>query len=507
MNNLNEKRSTAMSLREWLDFLEAQGELQRITAEVDWNLEIGSITRRALAEGQPALLFENIKDYKEGRCTKLFTGGVGSKERLALALGLSKEVSFQTIVRTIKERLRQPVAPQEVLHGPVKDNILKGDQIDLYEFPVPKWNALDGGRYINTSGSVITRDPETGRINIGTYRGMILDKDSIGVLLVMTASWGKAFLKYRDLGKPMPVAVAYGFDPVLFITASTAIQPGMPAKYEIAGGLRQAPVEVVRAETSDLLVPAGAEIVVEGYISTDPEDVRMEGPFGEYTGYSAGLKSLKPYIKVTAITHRNDPIFRGSIEGSTPGRLSESPYLNTPSNCAVLWNMLEDMGVPGVTDIWGPISVAGPHELRVSIKKAYRGHAKQVAFALWGSGMSPYIGKYVIVVDEDIDIHDPEAISWAISSRANPAMDAITVYPGTLGSVLDPSVPLPKKDPRKYGHGSWARVLIDATVNWELEPEEQFGGRREPPITTILPRDQEELIDRRWEEYGFKRHT
>ena len=505
MKGLNGKTAKAMSLREWISLLESEGELKRITAEVDWNMEIGSITRRALTEGKPALLFENIKDYKSGRCTKLFTGGVGSKGRLALALGLPKEASsFQTIVRTIKQRFRQPIAPKEVSNGAVKENIIKGDSVDLYEFPVPVWNTLDGGRYINTAGSVITRDPETGRINIGTYRGMILDKNSIGILLVMTANWGKAFAKYRAMKKPMPVAVVYGFDPVLFITASTALLLGMPPKYEMAGGLRQAPIELVKAETSDLLVPSDAEIVVEGYISTDPNDVRMEGPFGEYTGFSAGLKSPKPFIRVTAITHRNDLIFRGAIEGSTPGRLSESPFLSTPSDCAALWNMFEDVGVPGVTDVWGPISVAGPHEIRVSIKKAYRGHAKQVAFAIWGSGMSPYIGKYVIVVDDDIDIHDPEAVSWAISSRANPAMDAITLYPGTHGSVLDASVPLKRKDPRKYGQGSWTRVLIDATVNWELEPEEQFDGKREPPLTTMLPKEQEELIGRRWKEYGFE---
>src|SRR3989304_5708795 len=212
MKSLNGKTAKTMSLREWISLLESEGELKRITAEVDWNMEIGSITRRALTEGKPALLFENIKDYKSGRCTKLFTGGVGSKGRLALALGLPKEASsFQTIVRTIKQRFRQPIAPKEVSKGAVKENIIKGNRVDLYEFPVPRWNTLDGGRYINTAGSVITRDPETCRINIGTYRGMILDKNSIGVLLVMTANWGKAFAKYRAMKKLKPVAVVSGY--------------------------------------------------------------------------------------------------------------------------------------------------------------------------------------------------------------------------------------------------------------------------------------------------------
>lgn len=499
-----EKQERAMSLREWMILLESQGELQKIKAKVDWNLEIGSICRRALTEGQPALLFENIKDYEKGRCAKLFTGGVGTRARYALALSLPRDTSFKTMVKTARQRLENPLTPRVVSTGPVKENILKGKKIDLFEFPVPYWNELDGGRYINTAATVITKDPETGRLNAGTYRGMIVDKDAIGVLMVMTANWGKAFMKYQAAGKPMPVAIVYGFDPLLLITASSSMPPGMPSKYEIVGGLRQAPIELVKAETSDLLVPADAEIVVEGYISTDPKDVKMEGPFGEYTGKAGGLKSPKPYVKVTAITHRNGPIFRGLLEGNSPGHLTEDPYLTNITTSAVAWYILDHNGVPGIRDVWCPIEIAGPDEFRVSIKKAYRGHAKQVAFGIWGSNLYGWQGKYVYVVDDDIDVHDWGAVQWAVNFRANPAMGAISVHPECAGSALDPSVPLKKRNLSLYGMGYAARVLIDATVNWELDLEEQFGGRRESPWVTILPPNQKNLIDRRWKEYGFK---
>ena len=499
-----EERERAMSLREWMSLLESQGELKRIKVKVDWNLEIGSICRRALTEGQPALLFENIKDYKKGRCTKVFTGGVGTRARYALALGLPKDTSFKNMVKMVRERFEHPIAPRVVSIGPVKENIIRGKKVDLYEFPVPHWNKLDGGRYINTAATVITKDPETGRLNAGTYRGMIVEKDAIGVLMVMTANWGKAFMKYRAMGKPMPVAVVYGFDPLLLMISSSSMPPGMPSKYEIAGGLRQAPIELVKAETSDLFVPADAEMVVEGYISTDPKDVKMEGPFGEYTGKAGGLKSPKPYIKVTAITHRNDPIFRGLLEGNSPGHLTEDPYLTNITTSAVAWYILDHNGVPGIVDVWCPIEIAGPDEFRVSIKKAYRGHAKQVAFGIWGSNLYGWQGKYVYVVDDDIDVHDWGAVQWAVNFRVNPAMDAISIHPGCAGSALDPSVPLEKRNLGLYGMGYAARVLIDATVNWELDPEEQFGGRRESPWVTILPPDQQNLIDRRWKEYGFK---
>ncbi|MDP2725791.1 MAG: UbiD family decarboxylase, partial [Syntrophales bacterium] len=159
-------------------------------------------------------------------------------------------------------------------------------------------------------------------------------------------------------------------------------------------------------------------------------------------------------------------------------------------------------GVPGILDVWFSPIVASTN-LRVRIKKMYRGHAKQVANALWGAGLANYAAKHVIVVDDDIDIHDDAAVDWAIAYRVNAAMDDIIFFPGTFGSMLDPSVPLDKRDVSKYGQGKWTRVLIDATKNWELERQEQYGGDIYPPLATDITPEEEELIAKRWKEYGF----
>ncbi|MDY6862298.1 MAG: UbiD family decarboxylase [Thermodesulfobacteriota bacterium] len=490
-------------LREWISKLEGEGELKRIKAEVDWDRELGTITRMVLNGKGPALLFENIKDYKSPPYNKFFTNSIGSYSRVSFALGMKEEIHPRILTRTMKDRFAKPLTSSEVNQGSVKENILTGSDIDLFKFPIPKWHHLDGGRYINTVGSVITRDPETGVMNAGTYRGMIAGKDKIAVLLATSQHWGIHFAKYKERKEPMPVAVVYGWDPSLFIAASTPIpHHGGVTEYEAAGALRESPVELVKCEKSDLLVPAHAEMVVEGFIADDPKTFAMEGPFGEYPGYYGGMAAPKPVINVNCITHRNDPIFQGTLVGSSPGRWDESAYFSS-SFCAVAWNYLEAAGVPGVTDVWfSPVTAST--NLRVRIKKLYRGHAKQVANALWGTALSNYCAKHVIVVDEDIDIHEDEAIDWAISYRVNATMGDIVTFPGTIGSMLDPSVPLEDRNVFNYGQGKWTRVLVDATKNWELGRQEQYGGEFFPPLATDVDPEIEKIAIKRWKEYGLE---
>lgn len=489
-------------LRAFMDACEKKGELVRIKKEVDWNLELGGIARSVMRKGGPALLFENIKGYENARCQRLFINGLGNRQRVAMALGLPLEASYRDITVTMKERLLRPVAPVEVPSGPVKEVILRGDEIDLYEFPVPKYNHMDGGRYINTYCGVATMNPETKVMNVGTYRGMILEKNKIGVLLATTQHWGHHFVKYREMGREMPVAVVYGWDPTLLMVAGAPIVHHGRSEYDYCGALRECPVELVKCETSDIMVPAAAEIVVEGFINPDPGTYEMEGCFGEYPGTYGGLKSLKPVLRVECITHRKNPIFRGGLVGNTPGRLSEDGYWISPAVCAVIWNHLDDVGVPNVLGVWGsPVAVA--NNVRVQIKKIYRGHAQQVAMALWSNSISNYSSKNVVVVDEDIDVFSDDAVEWAISYRTNAEMHDIQFFHNTFGSMLDPSTPLPLRNVQKYGQGKTSRVLIDATVSWELEPEEQYGGKRFPDLCTVLSPEIEEVINRRWEDYGI----
>lgn len=484
-------------LREWIEVLDGRGELKRIRAEVDWDEEIGAITREISSNHGPALLFENIKDHRTTLCKRLFTNGTGTRERVCGLLGLPETMSYRELVSTFKDRFSKPVKPVMVEGGPVQENVLTGDEIDLYQFPVPKWNPLDGGRYIMTSASVVTMDPESHVLNAGTYRGMISTEKTISVLLATSQGWGKHFVKYKNRGEEMPVAVVLGWDPTLFLAASTPVN--FP-EYEMAGSLRGAPVELVKCRTSDLLVPATAEIVIEGRISPDPKSFELEGPYSEYPGYYGGQRAPKHTIRVECITYRNDPVFTGCLTGSSPGRTNEGTCWTPATFSAVAWQYLEHAGVPNVLGVWRG---KWPEIIRVQIRKSYRGHAKQVAMALWGSSFANYAAKHVIVVDEDIDIFDWEAIEWALAYRVNAAMGDISFFSGTVGSMLDPSVPISERNSVKYGHGKWTRVLIDATINWELEPQEQYGGERYPPLGTAISSRMEETLRRRWKEYGL----
>lgn len=488
------------SLRTWLAELEAHGELARIQAEVDWDRELSAITRINLSLGGPGLLFESIKGYRNGRCTKFLTSAVGNRKQVCLLLGVDPATSDAGLVRHLKSKYRSGVKPVQVPTGPVKKNVLRGDDIDLFEFPVPRWHELDGGRFIDTFCGVITRDPDSGAMNVGLYRGQVVGSRQIGKLLVPTQHWGAHFSQYRHNSVPMPIAIVYGWHDVLPFCAGSPF-PRTVCEYDMMGAILGRPVELVKCETNDLLVPASAEIVVEGVISPDPATFMMEGPFAEYPGYAGGKPSAKPVVDVRCMTHREDPILRGTLEGARPGFPTEDSTLCAYSWSALAWNMLEDAGVTGVTDVWMPPVVTGTN-IVVQIRKAYRGHAAQVGNALWGSSAGQFFFKNVMVVEEDIDIRDPQALEWAFAYRVNAGEGQLLTFGPTFGSPLDPSTPRAQADVRKYGTGRWTRLLIDATRNWEFDPNPDWGNRRFPPINK-LPSELEERIHKRWNEYGI----
>jgi len=491
---------TGPSMRSWLKTLEQAGQLHQIDALVDWNQEIGAIARVNLSQRGPALLFENIKDHENTRGTRFMTCGLGSKEQVALMLGLPVTTSSKDIIHYLRDLYRNPIEPKMVANGVVKENILTGDDIDLYQFPAPIWHHMDGGRYIDSFAVTVTKDPESQVPNIGLYRGQLLDKDKIGKLLVKTQGWGQHFIKYGMKPEPMPVAIIYGWHDVLPFCGASCFTRNV-CEWDMMGAILGHPVELVKCETVDLEVPASAEIVVEGFVDPDPASFEMEGPFSEYPGYSGGKPSPKPVVRVSAITHRNNPIMRGGLEGTRPGFPSEDLATFSHSWSAIAWNLLTDLGVSGVTDVWVPPVTSGTHII-IQIHKNYRGHAQQVSSAIWGWSMAQFAFKHVIVVEEDIDIRDPEAIEWAIAYRVNAGEGDILTYGPTFGSPLDPSTPVALRNPGKYGSGMWTRVLIDATRSWELEINPDYGNRRYPPINT-LPVELENKIHSRWKEYGI----
>ncbi|MFH0913899.1 MAG: UbiD family decarboxylase [Chloroflexota bacterium] len=481
-------------LREWMNLLEAEGELKRVKARVDWNLEMPTIIRKVFVQRGPALLFENIKDHEKTWSTRMFTGGLGSRKRLCLMLGLPQDTPHKELVQVARKRFKESIKPVTVKSGPVKENIVKGEKVDLFQFPVPKWHPLDAGRYINTCSGIVTRDPEASTLNMGIYRGMIGGKNKINVHMVPAQGWGVHYSKYKEMGKPMPVAVVCGWDPAMMFVAGTPIP--LENEYEVIGSVRQQPVELVKCETSDLLVPAAAEIVIEGTVSPDPASYEVEGPFGEWTGYY-GIARPRPVIQVSCVTFRNDPIFRGLQEGMNPGVVNESAVMAYVFLSAIMWNTLEGQGIPGIIDVIPePLTV-------VQIHKTYRGQAKQIAAAIWSQRIVLNYCKNIMVVEEDVDIHNPRALQVALRNNVDPARQ-ITIFPGMPGNALDPASSHDEADEVTYGAGKQNHMLIDATIDWETHPiREEWGNRRYPPRCTDMLPEVEKLVEQRWPEYGI----
>ena len=498
---LTEKEIGLISdLRDWIKKLEERDLLRRVTAKVDWNREIGAITRAVFAKEGPALLFENIKDHENTLCRKFFVGGLGTEERVKLCLGLPGDTTLRDTIDFLREKVKEGIKPVVVQSGPVQENILTGDQVDLFQLPVPKWQHLDGGRFIDTFCGIVTKDPETGFVNVGLYRGMVVGKNKIAKLLVRAQDWGKHYSKWEALGQPMPIAIFYGADDLLTLMASSPLSHAQGlSDYDIAGAIRGEPIKLVKCQTVDLEVPATAEIVLEGHITMN--ELTLEGPFGEWTGWYDGGSSPKPTVTVQCLTHRNDPILRGTLEGVRPGMPNEDSCFLPITVSAIAKNILEDAGVPGVTDVWCP-PWSGGTNVYVQIHKQYRGHAKQVANALWGSKAGQWFYKYVMVVEEDIDIRNPDDLEWATAYRVNAGEGDVLVFGPTFGSVLDPSTQREGRNAILYGSGQWYRVVIDATRNWDFKRWEEWENNVYPPVNKMSVED-EKAVRRRWEEYDL----
>ena len=491
-----------IDLREWIALLEREGELHRITAKVDWDCEIGTLSRRVLEKQGPALLFENIKDHEKTRGRKVFCGGIGTRARLNLALGFPKEATNNDIVQHVMKKNREQIEPVVVADGPVRQNIVKGGDVDLLEFPVPKWHYLEGGRYINTYACIVTKDPDTGVQNAGIYRGMVGRKNTIPSLLIKGGQhWGQHFAKYADRKQKMPVACVIGWDPIMGFLGGSPLPAGV-SEFAVLGAYRGEPVRMVKCETVDLEVPASCEMVIEGFIDPDPAAYETEGPFAEFTGYVSDLPTPRPTIEVSCIMHRDDPILRGTQEGNMPGSFSENAVISSAQRAGIAWNILNAAGVPGVMDIYCDPITCGIN-VYIKIRKTYQAQPKQIAAALWGAGAGQGRYKHVFVFEDDIDVSNYQQIDWALAYRMNASTEGITMFPGLLGHALDPSTPLEERDVQQLGAGTWTRVLFDATRNWHFKRRPEWNNERFPPTVEPHP-DHRALVEKRWKEYGFE---
>lgn len=479
-------------LREWIQALEKEGELKHVKTEVDWDLELGAVARENMDRGGPALLFENIKDHTNTIGKKLFTCSLSTNSRIAMMLGVAKNTPYKDLIKIWRERVRKPVKPVVTSTGPCKENIIKGDDIDLYQFPTPRWQKLDGGRYIGTFHGVVTKDPDTNWTNVGTYRQMIHDKRTTTMSVAQGQHIWFHWKKYRPKGQNMPLAVSIGWDPVLPAVSAAPVATSVD-EYDIMGALRQKPVELVKCETVDLLVPASSEIVLEGEVITDRSQFIPCGPFGEYTGYYGPRNQRAPF-KINCITFRNDPILQGTMEGLP---VNEDHRICSVSHSAMIWDLLEErmMGVTGVNN--DPSTAYA--NLIVQIDNSYYGQVHQVAANVWSSHLSNMMCKNIIVCDQDVDIYDLGKVFWAFGYRVDPRKDIIQ-FPGWI-SALDPITP--KEEKLSAGGNKGTRLLIDATKPIDRPRANEYFGEKYPPIAYPDAETMKKVQDN-WEKYGIK---
>ncbi len=469
-------------LREFIERLESENELARIKEEFSPILEMTEVAVRTVREGGKALLFERPKGYD----VPVLLNAFGSERRMKLALEVErfeeigerllsvlefKPSSLADIVKSIgivKDAIS--FIPKKVSSAPCQEK--HADSLE--KFPILKCWPKDGGRYI-TLPVVITKDPETGELNAGMYRMQVFDGKTTGMHWQVHKHGAEHFRKAAESGeKKIEVAVAIGVDPAT-LYAATAPLPANVSELTFAGFIRRKRLRVVECETVDLLVPATAEIVLEGYVRTD--ELRLEGPFGDHTGYYTPPEPY-PVFHITNITHREDPIYHATVVGKP---VMEDAFLAKATERIFL--PFIRLICPEIVDMNLPAEATFHNLAIVSIRKRYPGQAKKVMYALWGLGMLS-LTKIVIVVDDDVNVHDIREVIWAVTTRFDPAHDVVLLPPSPTDSL----------DHAAYIPNLAGKLGIDATRKTREE-----GYDREWPEVVEMDEEVKRRIDGIWE--------
>jgi len=473
-------------LRQFIAQCEEEGQLKRVKVEVDWDLELSHISKLNEERRGPALLFENVKGYD----IPVLSGALSTPKRLAIALGFPLNYSLCQMAREwMKLATKSHNPPKVVSTGSVMENVIDGEKVDLLSFPVPKFYPLDGGRFIGTAVTLITQHPDTGWTNLGTYRMQLFDKNHTGVQFVKGKHAEIMLRRYGELGKPMPAAAVIGEAPIIFLLSSTTA-PAQVSEYDLVGALQGSPVEVIKSDLTGLMIPATAEIVLEGEINPDPASFRKEGPFGEYTGYYSGKEDVewpKPSFEVKRILHRNNPIFWVTSVGAP---VTDTHMLGAVQISASLWSDLEEMKVPGIQSVFCPPETTGRLWAIVSVKQMYPGHSTHVATAVAGSSSGHYRLKGIIVVDDDIPADDLSKVVWALSVRFDPERGT-QIFKRTRAGPLDPALSIEQRD-------VGSKIFLDACIPFEWKRK---------PTKIELDKETTKLVQNRWKEYGLDELT
>jgi UbiD family decarboxylase len=440
-------------LRGWLKKIEAMGQLKSVIG-ASADLEIGIISELNGQRRGPALLFDEIPGFRKG--FRILTGSITNAKRLSATLGYGDITNDQELVARLEgkmhefERKASDFTVKVVDDAPVLENRWQGKDIDLFQLPAPKWHEHDGGRYIGTGCVVITKDPDGGRVNFGSYRLMLQDQRTVTLHMSPAHHGAINIKKFHERGEAAPVAVSLGHHPLYLVVAGMGIPYGI-SEFEYLGAmLGQAP-SVVFSEHTGLPIPAGSEIAFEGFCP--PGQLRPEGPFGEYTGYYASGRGHEPIIDIRAVYHRDEPINLGASPGRPPHDYSY--MLALMKSVSVKESLVKD-GIPDVRGVWYHEAAGVNFFVVVAIRQRYPGHARQAAYVTAQcQAAGNHLGRYVVVVDDDIDPSNLEEVIWAMGTRSNPEKD-FELIRNTYSSPLDPIYP----KPAKVFFGS--RAIIDA---------------------------------------------
>ena len=443
-------------LREWLDIVDGLGELARVEG-ADWNMEIGGISEIDYKRRGPALLFDHIKDYEPGY--RVLTSSTNSARRLGTTLRLGSDHTDLSLVAGLRGKPNEWTAsakdfePEIVSSGPVFENVFEGDDVDLMKFPTPLWHEKDGGRYIGTGVAVATIDPDEGWVNLGAYRSMLKDKNHVNLNIIQGKHGHTHHQKWFEREGRAPVVIHLGMDPLFFVLGGVEVPRGI-SELNYAGAVRGERVRVVKSELTGLPIMVDAEIVIEGWVKQG--DVSDEGPFGEWPGYYVSGGREEPYFKVDRLLHRNDPILLGAPPAKPPHDYS---YMRTIMKSALIYDALVSAGIPDVKGVFAPECGGGRMLVIVAIKQRYAGHARQAAFVASQLPAAAYMGKYCIVVDEDIDITNMEEVLWAVCTRTDPAT-SIDFIRRAWASKVEPML---RPDDPPFN----SRAIIDACRPYE----------------------------------------
>ncbi|MDH5750220.1 MAG: UbiD family decarboxylase, partial [Rhodospirillales bacterium] len=436
---------------------------------------VAEMIYHARPENPPAILFEDIPGYPKGM--RVLSGMTNSPRRLALTLGFQGAETATEVIQAYRDRMKtfvqQPA--NTVKNGPLLENVDRDEDVDLLKFPVPFLHELDGGRYIGTGDLIIMRDPDDQWVNIGTYRVMVHDKNTVG-LWMSPGKHGRLIReKYFNKDKPCPVLISVGHDPLLFLSAGNEVEYGT-SEFAHAGGHRGRPFDVIESEIHGLPMPAHGEIVLEGEII--PNDARPEGPFGEWTGYYASSVREDPVVRVRRVYYRNDPIQTMARPGRPP---SDYSFSKCVIKSAMIWDEVEKAGLPGVKGVWCHEAGGGRLFNIISIEQKYPGHSKQAAMLAANCHAGNYLGRFVVVVDDDIDPTNTFDVLWAMASRCDPDED-IDIIRKAWSGALDPR--------KKAGDNFNSRAIIDACRPFDWKDD--F-----PPVAESSP-ELRDKIHKKW---------